>query len=216
MTSKIVKGMKEAVAYAKGEPINAREIFIYISFEEFLEKQGAFVNLKKIETREHLIERISILYEQYYFEIHLQDLATLDFETLKQLYYDCLILAEEYDNNPFIKPEHFISHPDNWGKPIPIQEAIKNDPALREVIEQIERGELQVNAPFPGMHEPWTQEAKDKVKQILSKRYGNKPIIADAPFPGIDEPWTDAEIKALDDALDEALAPTDNDNDVGC
>ena len=54
---------------------------------------------------------------------------------------------------------------------VPIQEAAKADPALRDILARIEAGELVADAPFPGMHEPWTDEAKERLRKALQQRF---------------------------------------------
>lgn len=58
---------------------------------------------------------------------------------------------------------------ENFGQPIPIQEAMKNDPEVRALVEKIEKGEIHLCAPFEGMDKPWTEEEKEGLKKALAQ-----------------------------------------------
>lgn len=42
----------------------------------------------------------------------------------------------------------------------------------KEVAEGLERGELSINAPFPGQEVPWSEEEKRKLKEAMKQVFG--------------------------------------------
>jgi hypothetical protein len=60
-----------------------------------------------------------------------------------------------------------------YSEPVPVSIAMETDPALREIVEKIGRGEIHLCAPFPGMDKPWSEEEKQKLAEALS-RFGWK------------------------------------------
>jgi hypothetical protein len=56
---------------------------------------------------------------------------------------------------------------------IPVSEAIKTDPEVRETVSKIQSGEISLCAPFPGMEKPWTEVEKAELAAAL-RNYGWK------------------------------------------
>lgn len=56
---------------------------------------------------------------------------------------------------------------------VPIQEAAKTNPEVKQLLRDIEDGKVHCIAPYPGMEIPWSQEETDKLDDVLSKIIDN-------------------------------------------
>ena len=54
---------------------------------------------------------------------------------------------------------------------IPVSEAIKSDPEIRELFKAATSGTLQMSAPCVGSIGPWPSEEKEKLKSVLSRYF---------------------------------------------
>jgi hypothetical protein len=55
---------------------------------------------------------------------------------------------------------------------VPLAEAAQTDPAIRDLLSKVERGEVSVCAPFEGMDRPWSEDDKARFRDALGEVFG--------------------------------------------
>jgi len=53
--------------------------------------------------------------------------------------------------------------------PVPISEAIKQEPILRSVLQQMAQGNISPSAPFDGMEKPWSEDDSKKLVSTMER-----------------------------------------------
>ena len=62
----------------------------------------------------------------------------------------------------------FASDP---AKPVPIQEALKDDPRINDVLKKIANGEVTMTAPSAAAENEWTDADRQRLDEVLSRYY---------------------------------------------
>jgi len=61
---------------------------------------------------------------------------------------------------------------------VPLAQAAKTDPALRDLISMVDRGEVSLCAPFEGMERPWSEADKAGLRTALGEVFGwDTPVV---------------------------------------